>query len=311
MYSIIIPCYKSSETIQRVVECTLEEMKNLGKTELEFVLVNDCSPDNRKTWRKLNEIADKYPFVKIIDLAKNVGQHNAVMAGLRHAAGDVIISMDDDMQTNPKELVKMFAAFDEGYDVVYGYYMEKKQTTFRKFGAWFNQMTVHCFLKKPKDIISSSFWIMRKYVRDEIIHYTGAYTYLLGLILRTTNNIKSVEVKHYEREVGSSGYTLKALIKLWSNITGFTSKPLHIIMNLGYFVAGISFISALVVFIRKICNPSIFIGWSSIIISIWFSLGILLISLGLIGEYLGRLYLKVNEQPQYVIREKRNVEGEE
>ena len=294
MYSIIIPCYKSSETIQRVVECTIEEMKNLGKTELEFVLVNDCSPDNRKTWRKLNEIADKYPFVKIIDLAKNVGQHNAVMAGLRHAAGDVIISMDDDMQTNPKELVKMFAAFDEGYDVVYGYYMEKKQTTFRKFGAWFNQMTVHCFLKKPKDIISSSFWIMRKYVRDEIIHYTGAYTYLLGLILRTTNNIKSVEVKHYEREVGSSGYTLKALIKLWSNITGFTSKPLHIIMNLGYFVAGISFIS-----------------WSSIIISIWFSLGILLISLGLIGEYLGRLYLKVNEQPQYVIREKRNVEGEE
>lgn len=130
MYSIIIPCYKSSETIQRVVECTIEEMKNLGKTELEFVLVNDCSPDNRKTWRKLNEIADKYPFVKIIDLAKNVGQHNAVMAGLRHAAGDVIISMDDDMQTNPKELVKMFAAFDEGYDVVYGYYMEKSRRRF-------------------------------------------------------------------------------------------------------------------------------------------------------------------------------------
>lgn len=310
MYSIVIPCYKSSETIEEVVTSTLSVMKELNKEDVEFVLVNDCSPDNGKTIDKLRQLAKKYNFVKVINLAKNVGQHNAMMAGLRHATGDVIISMDDDMQTRPSELPKMFAEFDNGYDVVYGCYPEKKHSAFRNFGSWFNRVTVTWLLKKPKEIRSSSFWIMHKYVKDSIITYTGSHTYLLGLILRTTHNIKSVEVNHFEREYGTSGYTLKSLLGLWSNIIGFTSKPLELAMHMGYFISFCSIVAAIIVFIRKLVNPSLTVGWTSIIIAIFFSLGILLAFMGLIGEYIGRMYIQINNEPQYVIKEMINIEEE-
>lgn len=311
MYSIVIPCYKSSETIETVVMSSVSEMKKMSRDNLEFVLVNDCSPDGGKTRRKLFELAQKYSFVKVIDLAKNVGQHNAMMAGLRHAEGDVIISMDDDMQTRPSELVKMFASFEEGYDVVYGCYPEKKHSLFRNFGSWFNRATVTLLLNKPKEIRSSSFWIMRKFVKDSIIEYTGAHTYLLGLILRTTNNIKSVEIQHFEREYGTSGYTLKSLLALWSNIIGFTAKPLEIAMHLGFLIAGFSFIAGIIIFVRKMIDPMVTIGWSSTIVAIFFSLGIILSFMGVIGEYIGRMYLQVNNEPQYVIRETVNIKEDE
>lgn len=306
MYSIVIPCYKSSQTIAIVITSTIEEMEKLGKKRLEFILVNDCSPDDGKTIKALKALAYKYTFVKVIDLAKNVGQHNAVMAGLRNASGDVIISMDDDMQTRPSELGKMFASFENGYDVVYGCYPEKKESLFRLFGSWVNRVCVTYCLKKPKKIRSSSFWIMRKFVKDSIIEYRGAYTYLLGLILRTTHNIKSVEVCHFERECGTSGYTFKSLLKLWSNIIGFSSRPLHLAMDLGYFLAAGSFIGMIIVIIQKILNPALTVGWASVITAIFFSLGVILIFMGLIGEYVGRMYLHINSEPQYVIREKIN-----
>lgn len=310
MYSIIVPCYKSSESIEEVVTTTMLEMEKMRKIPFEFILVNDCSPDEGKTIEKLKEISKKYSFVRVINLAKNVGQHNAMMAGLRNASGDVLISMDDDMQTRASELSKMFEVFEQGYDVVYGCYPEKKHSWFRNLGSKFNQMTVNYLLKKPKSIRSSSFWIMRKYVKDSIIEYTGAHTYLLGLILRTTNNIKSVEIRHFEREYGQSGYTLKSLIALWSNIIGFTSKPLELAMHLGYLISGAAFITALVIFIKKIIDPQLTVGWASMIVSIFFSLGIILIFMGIIGEYIGRMYLQVNNEPQYVIKEKINFEIE-
>lgn len=310
MYSVVIPCYKSSETIEEVVTTTLVEMEKNNRADIEFVLVNDCSPDDGKTMNVLRTLAEKYSFVKVVNLAKNVGQHNAMMAGLRNATGDVIISMDDDMQTRPSELQKMFVEFDKGYDVVYGCYPEKKHSVFRNFGSWFNRVTVTWLLKKPKDIRSSSFWIMRKFVKDSIITYTGSHTYLLGLILRTTHNIKSVEVNHYEREHGSSGYTFKSLLGLWSNIIGFTSKPLEIAMHIGYIVSFGSLVAAIIVFIKKIINPSLTVGWTSTIIAILFSLGIILMFMGLIGEYIGRMYIQINNEPQYVIKEIINDEDE-
>lgn len=311
MYSIVIPCYKSAQTIEQVVSSTIDEMEKMGRSEIEFALVNDCSPDGGETIGKLRELALKYPCVKVIDLAKNVGQHNAVMAGLRNVRGDVIISMDDDMQTRPSELGKMFEAFERGYDVVYGCYPDKKESAFRLFGSWVNRICVTYCLQKPKEIKSSSFWIMRKYVKDSIIEYQGAYTYLLGLILRTTHNIRSVEVQHFSRECGVSGYTLKSLLSLWSNIIGFSSKPLHLAMDLGYLLAGGSFAGIIIVIIKKMINPSLTVGWASTIAAIFFSLGVMLIFMGLIGEYIGRMYLQINHEPQYVIREKINFKDDE
>lgn len=303
MYSIVIPCYKSAETIGTVVSSTTEEMKKMGRNEFEFVLVNDCSPDGGATIKKLKSIADELPNVKVIDLAKNAGQHNAMMAGLRAASGEAFISMDDDMQTRPSELHKMFEAFDQGYDVVYGAFPKKKESLFRLFGSWVNKMCAVAFLNRPKDLRSSSFWIIRKYVRDSIITYDGAHTYLLGLILRATSNITQVEVEHFEREVGSSGYSLKALLKLWSNIIGFTVKPLRIAMKGGAFISAAAVCAAAYIFIKKCIHPGIDPGWSSIMVAIFFSLGVELFFIGMIGEYVGRTYMHINKDPQYTIRE--------
>ncbi|MBE5917166.1 MAG: glycosyltransferase family 2 protein [Pseudobutyrivibrio ruminis] len=306
MYSIVIPCYKSKATIESVVDETAKEMAKIGKNDFEIILVNDCSPDNGDTISKLIEIAESKSYVRVIDLAKNVGQHNAMMAGLREAKGDVFISMDDDMQTRPSELHKMFAAFDEGYDVVYGAYPEKKENQFRKFGSWVNKMCAVLFLGRPKELRTSSFWIIRKYVRDNIITYEGSRTYLLGLILRATSNISQVEVEHYEREVGTSGYTFRSLLKLWSNIIGFTVKPLRLAVQVGMSISVISVLFAIIIAIRKIVKPTIDAGWSSMMVAIFFSLGIQLFFVGLIGEYIGRTYMSLNNEPQYVIKAKYN-----
>lgn len=306
MYSIVIPCYKSAGTIETVVSETAKEMDNMGRHEYEFILVNDCSPDGGATIKKLREIATERNYVRVVDLARNSGQHNAMMAGLRAASGEVFISMDDDMQTRPSELHKMFRAFDEGYDVVYGAYPEKKESMFRRFGSWVNKMCAVVFLGRPKELKTSSFWIIRKYVRDSIISYEGAHSYLLGLILRSTSNITQVEVEHFEREIGASGYTLRALLRLWSNIIGFTVKPLRLAMQGGMLISTISVIFALGIFIRKLVHPSIDPGWSSIMVAIFFSLGVELFFIGMIGEYIGRTYMHINKEPQYIVKAKYN-----
>lgn len=311
IYSIIIPCYKSSKTIETVVDNLRYEMDKMGRKNYEIILVNDCSPDQGETIRKLEFLAKKYCFVKVIDLAKNVGQHNAVMAGLRSASGEIIISMDDDMQTRPCELPKMFDAFDEGYDVVYGYYLTKREGIIRRIGSWFNQFCARYFLRKPSDVTSSSFWIIRKYIKDSIIEYHGPYSYLLGLILRATNNIKSVVVEHYEREYGNSGYTFKSLFKLWSNLIGFTARPLHTAVHLGMMSASGAFLAIIVIIFRKVVDPGLTVGWASTIVAIFFALGVLLIFMGVIGEYIGRMYLQVNGEPQYVIKNKIGFDGSE
>lgn len=311
MYSIVVPCYKSAPTIEKLVELTTEEMNKMGRNDIEFVLVNDCSPDDGATIRILKKIAEERKNVKVINLGKNTGQHNAVMAGLSYAEGDTIISMDDDMQTHPSQLSKMFVAYEEGYDVVYGYYPEKKHSAFRNLGSWFNRATVSVLLKKPKNVISSSFWIMRKYVRDNIMQYKGSHTYLLGLILRATGNIKSVPVEHFEREYGKSGYDLKQLIRLWSNILGFSAKPLRIAFYLGNIMALGAVLLGIVIIIRKLSDPAIAVGWPSTMVAVLFGAGINLFFLGLIGEYVGRVYLHLNKEPQYVIKETINIKDEE
>ncbi len=308
MYSIVIPCYKSAETIGTVVSETAAEMDRMGRGDYEFVLVNDCSPDQGATIRKLKELASEKEYVKVIDLAKNSGQHNAMMAGLRAASGDVFVSMDDDMQTRPSELHKMFEAFDGGFDVVYGAYPEKKESLFRRFGSWVNKTCAVVFLGRPKNLRTSSFWIIRKYVRDSIVSYDGAHTYLLGLILRSTSNITQVEVEHFERENGSSGYTFKALLRLWSNIIGFTVKPLRIAMGGGMIISAGAIVFAIITFIRKLVHTSIDPGWTSIIVAIFFSLGVELFFIGMVGEYVGRTYMHINREPQYIVRACYNLE---
>ena len=302
MYSIIIPCYNSSHTIRKVVETTIEEMDKLDRGEYEFVLVDDCSPDGGATVAELLSLVRDYDWVRVAELAKNAGQHNAVMAGLNLAKGDVFIAMDDDMQTHPSQLKYLLDEFDKGYDIVYGYYPEKKHSKFRNFGSFVNYMTVRILLKKPKDLKTSSFCVIRKFVRDYAIQYKSAYTHLQGLFLRTTRNISSVPIQHFEREYGSSNYTLKKLLKLWSNILGFSIVPLQLATILGYFFSLIGIIGAVGVVIQKLIRPMTYIGWPSMMVAICFFSGLNLLFMGLIGEYVGRIFLGMSNNPQYVVR---------
>jgi len=302
LYSIVIPCYNSSMTIRKVVEMTSDELDRLGKHSYEFVLVDDFSPDGEKTLNELIALAKEYPFVKVVELAQNSGQHNAVMAGLNEASGDAIIAMDDDLQTHPSQLHILLEEFDKGFDIVYGYYPEKKHSLFRNFGSYVNYLSVRILIGKPKDMKTSSFWIIRRFVRDYVIQYKSPYTHLQGLFLRTTRNISSVPIKHFEREYGKSNYTLKKLLNLWSNIMGYSVVPLRLAKYIGGALSIGGLLGALIVLIRKLLIPTTALGWSSVMVAIFFFSGVIMLFLGIIGEYIGRMFLGMNHQPQYVVR---------
>lgn len=310
MYSFVIPCYNSSKSIRHVVELTMEEMEKMNRREFEFVLVNDYS-SSTKTMPVLKKLAEEYPCVTVLNLAKNAGQHNAIMAGLNYAKGDILIGMDDDMQTHPSQLPYLFEELEKGYDIVYGYYPEKKHSAFRNFGSWVNYISVRILIGKPKELKTSSYWVARKFVRDSVIEYQAPYAYIQGLFLRTTRNISCIPIQHFQREEGESNYTFKRLLKLWSNIIGFSITPLRLTEYCGFGLSLLSIIAAVVVLIRKILNPAMALGWPSLMIVICFFSGIQLMFLGLIGEYIGRMFLGLNRQPQYVIREVIRQESEE
>lgn len=237
-YSFVIPCYCSSHTIREVVESTIQEMERIDRKPYEFILVDDHSPDEGATLQELKALANEYSCVKAIELAKNSGQHNASIAGMNYAKGDYIISMDDDLQTRPSQLPKLFEEIEKGYDVVYGYYPEKKHSRFRNFGSWVHFESIRILIGKPKGMKTSSFFVMRKFVRDYIIQYKEPYTHLQGLVLRTTRNISCIPVEHFDRAYGQSGYTFKKLIKLWSNIVGYSVVPLRMATCLGMVLIG-------------------------------------------------------------------------
>lgn len=302
LYSIVIPCYKSSKTIRKVVEMTMQEMDRLNRREYEFVLVDDCSPDDGQTMAALMELVREYSCVKVVELAKNAGQHNAVMAGLNAGEGDVYIAMDDDMQTHPSQLGALLTEFDKGFDIVYGYYEHKEHSNFRNFGSYVNYMTARILLKKPKDLKTSSFWVIRRFVRDYAVEYKSAYTHLQGLFLRTTRNISSVPITHFKREVGTSNYTFKKLLKLWSNILGFSIVPLQLATYTGFFFSVVGLLAAVGVIILKFIRPGTYIGWPSMMATICFFSGLNLMFMGIIGEYVGRIFLGMSKNPQYVVR---------
>ena len=209
------------------------------------------------------------------------------------------------MQTHPSQLDTMISSLDDSCDVVYGYYADKKHSGFRNFGSWFTHMSVRILIGKPKDMKTSSFVVMRKYVRDSIIKYPAHYTQMQGLILRTvsTSRIKSVPIKHFDRAYGESGYTLKKLLSLWSNISGFSIVPLQVSKRMGVFISICGLLGLIWLLFRKIVSKTKILGWTSTMMTIIFFSGIILLTLGLVGEYVGRMFLTMGNYPQYVVRD--------
>lgn len=300
--SFVIPCYGSETTVGIVVNEIITTLRQRPQYEYEIILVNDCSPDN--VWESIRTLALSDPHITGINLAKNFGQHSALMAGYRSCTGDLIISLDDDGQTPAAELFTLVDKMEEGWDVVYASYEHKMHSGFRNFGTWMNEKMTESLIGKPKGLKVTSYFIMRRFITDEILRYQNAYPYIEGLIFRATKHIANVPVTHHSRMVGESGYTFGKLLALWFNgFTAFSVKPLRIATVCGTVSAFLGFCYGIYVVIRKLVDPAIEMGWSSIIASIFFIGGLILVMLGLIGEYIGRIYISLNNAPQYTIRE--------
>ncbi|MCR4587195.1 MAG: glycosyltransferase family 2 protein [Lachnospiraceae bacterium] len=305
--SFCIPCYRSAKTIGSVVEEINTTMAQLPHT-YEIILVNDSSPDD--TFEVIRELAKKQDNIIAIDLAKNFGQHSALMAGFHYCTGDVTICLDDDGQTPANEAPKLLAKLEEGYDVVYAKYEHKKHSLFRNFGTAMNEGMTHIMLGKPKELYVSSYFAARAFVVKEMLRYENSFPYVIGLVLRTTKRIANVNVNHRAREVGTSGYTLKKLLGLWFNgFTAFSVKPLRIATFMGCMLAVLGFIYGIYTIIKKFVNPEVPMGFSSTMAAIVFIGGMVMVMLGMIGEYIGRIYISMNNAPQYVIREVVGAEG--
>ncbi len=308
LISFVIPCYRSENTVMKVVDEIASTMASDEAYDYEVILVNDCSPDGVWNVIKNRAVVDKR--ITGINLAKNFGQHSALMAGYHRSKGDYVVSLDDDGQTPASEVFKLIDKLEEGFDVVYATYPEYHQTLFRKLGSDFaTKMNNYMFdIKKPMPK-GSSYFVMRRFIVDEILKYDHAYTYVAGLVLRATRNIAMVPVEHRNRLEGSSGYSLKSLISLWLNgFTAFSVKPLEISAYIGVLCSAGGFIFVVITIIRKLINPDIQAGWSSLISIIMIIGGIIMLMLGLIGEYIGRIYICLNNAPQYVIKEICHVE---
>lgn len=297
--SILIPVYNSEQTIGRVVSEVDEVLKDFKH---EFILVNDGSRDgSHEACMKLNE---SFPLT-YLHLAKNYGEHNAVMAGLNVAEGDYTIIMDDDFQNPPKEILKLInSIMTSGNDVVYTHYATKNDNWFRNLGSRLNHVMSEFLISKPKGLYLSSFKVMNTFIVQELKKYKGPFPYIDGLIMRSTNRIGTLEVEHAKRQEGESGYTLRKLVHLWLNMSiNFSVMPLRLSSLLGLCFSLIGVFLSVVYILERLLDPTTEAGWTSIVVFVMIFSGIQLIILGIFGEYMGKLYLTLNQTPQYTIRD--------
>ncbi|WP_431301721.1 glycosyltransferase family 2 protein [Sediminicoccus sp. BL-A-41-H5] len=298
--SIVVPVYRGASTIGRLVEA-VSQLKPAGG--IEIILVNDGSPDESgDVCRRLAETAT-VPLT-YIEHARNFGEHNAVMTGLRHARGAYVINMDDDLQNPPEELIRLYDhARLGGWDVVYTRYAKKEHEGWRNLGSRFANKVADSLLDKPKGLYLSSFRCMSAMVVREVTKYSGPYPYIDGLIMQVTQRIASIEVAHYARADGVSNYTMRRLVRLWLNLaTNFSVLPLRLAIFAGVAMGMLGFLVAIIVIIEAIFfeTPS---GWASSMMLMLLIAGVQFTILGVMGEYVGRAFLSANGKPQGVVRE--------
>ncbi|MBL9218635.1 MAG: glycosyltransferase [Opitutaceae bacterium] len=298
--SFVIPLYYSADTLVPLVK-EIEGLTIDGGHEV--VLVNDGSRDaTAGLCRELLRDA-RIPMI-FVNHARNYGEHNAVLTGYRHARGAYVVNLDDDGQNPPAEAVKLWQhAKHEGLDAVYGHYGQKEHSAFRNFGSWLTNRLTDWVLDKPKGFYLSSFRCVSAFVAREVATHDGPYPYIDGLILQVTQNIGALEVRHAERAAGQSGYTLRRLLRLWlSTFVNFSVMPLRLATLLGLLMAASGLLGLGFIFYLRYTNQGPDYGWGSLMGALLVFSGTQLVVLGLIGEYVGRMFLTVNRRPQSVVR---------
>jgi glycosyltransferase involved in cell wall biosynthesis len=301
-YSVVIPVYNSEASLEELCDRIKEVFTRL-KESYEIILVDDSSVDN--SWQVMKSLRENNKNIKIIQLMRNFGQHNALMCGFHHISGRYVITMDDDLQNPPELIPKLISEIKKGYDSVIGDPDVKQDRLFKKVGSSLIRYLNTRIFNKPKDLKLSSFRIMKRVLTDEIKALKTPYPYISGMLLSLTTNIGNVTVRHEKRKYGRSAYGLNKLIKLAFNlIINYTSLPLRILTSFGILISILSFCMGLFLIIQKIRHDSIIPGWTSLVVLLSFFNGILLAVLSIMGEYLARIINEVSNKRQFVIREK-------
>lgn len=302
LLSFVIPCYHSAATLPAVTRQIRQTVLADGRYDYEILLVNDNPADD--TWREICRLKQEDPKIFGICMSRNFGQASALMAGYRHVRGDIVVSLDDDGQTPPAEMFRLIDALDEDTDIVYASYPAKHHSAFRNFGSRVNDWMATWLMGKPKDLYMASYYAARRFVIDEMVKCENPFPYVDGLAVRSTCRFKNVPIDHQDRTEGESGYTFIKLLRLWLNgFTAFSVKPLRVATVMGMVFSLVGFLCAMLVIVRKvILLDGIDAGWSSIVSIVLLLDGILMMMLGLIGEYVGRMYMTMNKSPQYIIR---------
>ena len=308
LISFAIPCYNSSKTIGEVIKEIHETLDGNSEYDFEVVTTVDGSPDN--VFEVLKELARDDKKIKVINLAKNYGQASAKMSALNHCDGDIVILLDDDGQCPVDKTLELIEPLNRGFDVSIADYPVKKQSWFKNFGSKINTYTSRILLDVPKDFRSTNFYAMKKFVVAQIVQYKNPYPYMDGLISQITKSIAYVPMEERDRLSGSTGYTFKKLMALYLNgFTAFSILPLRISSLVGVVCAIIGFIFGIYTVIRKLIVVDISVGWSSTVSIMLFIGGLIMLMLGMIGEYIGRIYICINNAPQYVEKETVNIDG--
>ncbi|MSP04924.1 MAG: glycosyltransferase [Acetobacteraceae bacterium] len=298
--SIVVPVYRGADTVGLLVEA-LAELRPEGG--LEVVLVNDGSLDNSgEVCRELVRSA-AIP-VTYVEHSRNYGEHNAVMTGLRHARGNYVITMDDDLQNPPEEVIHLYDHARHGdWDVVYTRYAVKEHAGWRNLGSRFANTVADWLLDKPRGLYLSSFRCMSALVVQAVAHYRGPYPYVDGLIMQVTQRIDSIEVIHLPRMQGHSNYTLKRLVLLWLNLaTSFSLAPLRLATFAGIAMATLGIIGAILTIAEALITHDTPDGWASTMTVVLLVAGVQSMILGVLGEYVGRTFLSANGKPQATVR---------
>jgi undecaprenyl-phosphate 4-deoxy-4-formamido-L-arabinose transferase len=298
--SVVVPVYRGANSVGQLVEA-LSALRIDGG--LEIVLVNDGSPDNSLEVCKALVAKATVP-ITLVNLSRNFGEHNAVMAGFRHARGQWTITMDDDLQNPPEEVIKLLDhARVNGHDAVYTYYDDKKHAAWRNWGSQFTNWVADILLDKPKNLYLSSFRCLSAFVVEQIVAYEGPFPYVDGLVMQVTQNIGRIRVTHLPRAEGRSNYTLRRLVRLWLNMfLNFSVMPLRVSTLAGMALSVLGFVGAVIVIIESLVTQTP-PGWGSLMATVLLVSGVQLVIVGLVGEYLGRLFLTINRKPQNIVRE--------
>lgn len=297
--SVVIPVYNSAECVAEISRQIADALKDFS---YEQIMVNDASRDG--SWAEIEKVCAKNPRVVGVNLRKNGGQDSAILAGLNLAQGKYVVIMDDDLQHSPYDIPKLRAEIEKGFDVVYADFETKKQKLWKNLGSWFNGKISEVAIGKPRNVYLSPFKIVERGVVQEMIRYENLFPYIDGLIFQTTRNISQIKIEHHERTLGKSNYSFAKSVKVFLRMLfAFSTAPLMLSSFIGMFSAFVGLVLAVVYFIDFLRGKADVTGWTTIVILILILGGLILLSLGVAGVYIGRVYLTVSRSPKFLVKQ--------